>query len=1652
MKTTQGAPHPLGATWDGKGVNFALFSANAEGVELCLFDEAGNERRVPVTRKTDLIWHVYVEGVGPGQRYGYRVHGPYDPSRGHRFNPNVVVLDPYARAVDGVEKWNSGCFAYELGNPEGDLRPTKSQALGAPRAVVVDPTFDWEGDRPPRVPMRQAVIYEAHVKGFTKLHPAIPEHLRGTYAGIAHPAAIAYMKELGITTLELMPVHAFVDDKHLLDRGLRNYWGYNSIGFFAPDVRYRSGTELGAEVREFKQMVKDLHRAGIEVILDVVYNHTAEGNHLGPTFSFKGIDNATYYRLVGDNPRFYFDYTGTGNSLNVRSPHVLALIMDSLRYWAAEMHVDGFRFDLASTLARQLHEVDQLSSFFTLIHQSTTLRELKLIAEPWDVGEGGYQVGKFPVRWSEWNGRFRDTVRAFWRGDDGQLGELGYRLTGSSDLYESGGRVPAASVNFVTAHDGFTLHDLVSYDRKHNEANGENNRDGNDNECSHGYGAEGPTDDPDTLAVRSRQQRNLLATLLLAQGSPMLVAGDEFGRTQRGNNNAYCQDNELSWVNWTLTQEQKRLLEFTKTVIRLRRDHPALRRSKFFSGLDVAGTKLRDLLWFRADGAPMTHQDWQNPQSRVVQMFLAGRGIDDVDDDGRPLVDDNLLLIFNAVDADVEVVLPELDSVREPWRLLVDTSESHGTGEVRGEHIRMMARSMLVLESPSRVLRRGGGLHRLGATYRLQVNANFDLDAVTATVDYLQELGITDVYTSPLLAAANGSTHGYDVVDYHRMNPELGPEGTLERLSKALTERKMGLLVDWVPNHMGVAIGQNRYWDDVLEHGQSSLRADFFDIDWNPVRRDLQGRVLLPLLGDQYGRVLERGELRIVRSGGAFKLAYFERQLPLGPKSLTPLFELAVEQLRAAGGSSELEELESILTAVGHLPDRQETAYERKRERAREVEVVKRRLEVLWLASPAVQAAFERALEIVNGKVGSPETFDLLDAILERQSYRLSFWQVAAEETNYRRFFDVNELAAVRMEDDAVFTDAHSLLFKLIEAGHIKALRLDHTDGLYDPVEYFNKLQSHFRPVVAGAQVSPDDAARPLPVLVEKILQRGETLPSDWPVDGTTGYEFGVSARGLFISPDAEAELTRVYQELTGDTRSFGEHEYACKRHVVSYVLISEVNLMAQAALRIAIANRCFRDFTLIGLTRALTEVICAFPVYRTYIRPGKPVSPRDERVVRASVRLARLRNRAISVSLFEFLESLLLLRLDVGDSQARDVAAFALRFQQLTGPIMAKAVEDTAFYRYTRLICRNEVSDNPARLSTSVADFHRDNSDRARNWPLSMVTTATHDTKRGDDAAARIAVLSELPSEWARTVSQWRDITAPGRSELDGQQAPEPSLEYAFYQTLIGVWPFGAREAPSEDLTERMVAYALKAAREAKTETSWLHRNEVYEQAVTAFVQRSLRDATFTAAVAGFCRRIDRAGATNALAQVLLRLCVPGVPDTYQGSELWNQSLVDPDNRRPVDYELRRRLLAELSGKRGDPARLAAELLECYADGRIKLWVTHRALQLRKQMPELFARGDYAPLDAGANAVAFGRTLEHSALICVVPRLTRGVVGDEGRFAIGDVWGSRVLQGAASGTYRDVLTEQRLKVTGDVPLSLVFARLPVALLVKEEA
>jgi glycogen operon protein len=662
-------------------------------VELCLFDEAGAETRLVLREQTAFVWHGYVADLAPGQRYGYRVHGPYEPERGLRFNPNVVLLDPYARALASVENFQGGVFAYELGTD--DLNMSKQDARGVPLGVVTDPSFDWQGDRPLNIPFHQSVIYEAHVRGLTMTHPEVPEELRGTYAGIASEPVLRYLQELGITAIELMPVHAHLDDPFLLDKNLTNYWGYSTLSFFAPELRYsaayRAGDPVGA-VAEFKEMVRALHRAGIEVILDVVYNHTAEGNHMGPTLSFKGIDNPTYYRLVGDNPRFYFDYTGTGNSLNVRHPQTLQLIMDSLRYWVTEMHVDGFRFDLASTLARGLHEVDQLSSFFTIIHQDPILSTVKLIAEPWDVGEGGYQVGNFPVRWAEWNGLYRDDMRAFWKGDGGIADVLGYRLTGSSDLYQNDGRKPYASINFMTAHDGFTLRDSVSYNDKHNEANQEGNQDGHSDNRSWNCGVEGPTDDPDVNRLRARQQRNFLATLLLSQGTPMLLGGDEMGRTQHGNNNAYCQDNEISWYDWSSVDEE--LLAFTKRVIDLRRSHPSLHRRKFFSGRPIRGTDVRDIMWVRHDGAEMTDDDWTNPLTQSLGMFLAGNGLFDTDEFGRPLKDDHLLLLLSASHEDMDFTLPDFGGCTA-WELLLDTNDDHAAETVAaGMGTPLVARSL----------------------------------------------------------------------------------------------------------------------------------------------------------------------------------------------------------------------------------------------------------------------------------------------------------------------------------------------------------------------------------------------------------------------------------------------------------------------------------------------------------------------------------------------------------------------------------------------------------------------------------------------------------------------------------------------------------------------------------------------------------------------------------------------------------------------------------------------------------------------------------------------------------------------------------------------------------------------------------------------
>ncbi|MEO8222863.1 MAG: glycogen debranching protein GlgX, partial [Specibacter sp.] len=626
MEVWPGTAYPLGATFDGTGTNFSLFSEHAERVQLCLLADDLSEVRIEVEEIDGYVWHCYLPEVQPGQLYGYRVHGPYAPEQGHRFDPNKLLLDPYAKSIQGQIDWDPALFSYQFDDP--DSRQEADSAPHTMYSVVINPFFDWDGDRQLRIPYHDSVIYEAHVKGLTQLHPEIPEDQRGSYAGVAHPAMIEHYKKLGITAVELMPVHQFVNDGTLVEQGRSNYWGYNSIGFFAPQNSYSSTGEREHQVQEFKAMVRDLHRAGIEVILDVVYNHTAEGNHLGPTLSFKGIDNAAYYRLVEDDLQFYMDYTGTGNSLNVRHPHSLQLIMDSLRYWATEMHVDGFRFDLASTLAREFYDVDKLSTFFEIIQQDPVISQVKLIAEPWDVGPGGYQVGNFPPQWTEWNGKYRDTVRDFWRGEPATLAEFASRVTGSADLYENSGRRPVASINFVTAHDGFTLRDLVSYNEKHNEANGEGNNDGESHNRSWNCGVEGPTDDEEILTLRARQQRNIIATLLLSQGVPMIVHGDELGRTQLGNNNTYCQDSELSWVDWDTVDQP--LIEFTAQVNKIRREHPIFRRSRFFDGRPVLreeGQELPDIVWLRADGAEMRPEDWDSGFGRSVGVFYNGEGI-----------------------------------------------------------------------------------------------------------------------------------------------------------------------------------------------------------------------------------------------------------------------------------------------------------------------------------------------------------------------------------------------------------------------------------------------------------------------------------------------------------------------------------------------------------------------------------------------------------------------------------------------------------------------------------------------------------------------------------------------------------------------------------------------------------------------------------------------------------------------------------------------------------------------------------------------------------------------------------------------------------------------------------------------------------------
>ncbi|MFG2139763.1 glycogen debranching protein GlgX [Streptomyces sp. NPDC048650] len=721
MQVWPGQMYPLGATYDGAGTNFAVFSETARRIELCLLHDDGSETAVELRESDAFVRHAYLPGVMPGQRYGFRVHGPHDPGHGHRCNSAKLLLDPYARAMSGRIEWGEAVYGYHFGRPEA--RNDLDSAPHSMASVVVNPYFDWGDDRPPRTAYHETVLYEAHVKGLTMLHPELPDELRGTYAALAHPAIIDHLTKLGVTALELMPVHQFVQDHRLVDAGMTNYWGYNTIGFFAPHNAYASWGDRGQQVLEFKTAVRALHRAGIEVILDVVYNHTAEGNHLGPTLSFRGLDNASYYRLT-DDKRYYMDTTGTGNSLLMRSPHVLQLVMDSLRYWVQEMHVDGFRFDLAATLARQFHEVDRLSSFFDLVHQDPVVSRVKLIAEPWDLGEGGYQVGNFPPLWTEWNGKYRDTVRDLWRGEPRTLAEFASRLTGSSDLYQGDGRRPLASVNFVTCHDGFTLHDLVAYNDKHNAANGEANEDGERFNRSWNCGVEGPTDDPSVRRLRARQMRNFLATLMLSQGVPMLSHGDEFGRSQDGNNNAYCQDNELSWVRWpqrdagdraeadeggpveAAPDEERELLAFVRQMVWLRRDHPVFRRRRFFQGQPAEGTadELSDIAWFTAEGEEMGTRDWQSVHAKALTVFLNGSSISEPGPHGEPVSDDSFLLMFNAHEQDMEFTVPAHHG--RQWQVVVDTDRPRAAADGRGAKVKagdlltLTGRSLLVLQRP----------------------------------------------------------------------------------------------------------------------------------------------------------------------------------------------------------------------------------------------------------------------------------------------------------------------------------------------------------------------------------------------------------------------------------------------------------------------------------------------------------------------------------------------------------------------------------------------------------------------------------------------------------------------------------------------------------------------------------------------------------------------------------------------------------------------------------------------------------------------------------------------------------------------------------------------------------------------------------------
>ncbi|MGE3456020.1 MAG: malto-oligosyltrehalose synthase, partial [Kofleriaceae bacterium] len=1364
-------------------------------------------------------------------------------------------------------------------------------------------------------------------------------------------------------------------------------------------------------------------------------NHTAEGNHLGPSLSFKGIDNRTYYRLTHDDRRYYFDYTGTGNSLNVRHPQTLRVIMDSLRYWVEEMHVDGFRFDLASTLARSLHEVDKLSSFFTIINQDPVIGQVKLIAEPWDVGEGGYQVGQFPVKWAEWNGKFRDCMRAFWRGDAGRAAELGYRITGSPDLYAASGRSPTASINLITAHDGFTLRDLVSYNTKHNEANQEGNRDGADDNASWNCGVEGDTDDPEVNKLRGRQMRNFLAMLLLSHGTPMLCGGDELGRSQRGNNNAYCQDNELSWIDWNLDENARALLAFTKKLVKVRSDHPLFRRAQFVQGRDVRGTGVSDIAWFRHDGSHMTEADWANPSTASLGMFLSGSGADSHDEQGRPIVDDDLIVLINASAVDLGFVLPPFGErgQTQAWELQLDTYADDARERVTpGAATVLHARSVKVFSR--RTLGAGGLMAAYGtptSTYRLQLHKGFTFANAAEIVDYLAQLGIGGIYASPYLHAEAGSLHGYNVANHGQLNPELGGDEAHRAWTDAMRARGLQHIMDFVPNHVGIGSGENPWWLDVLENGPSSEFAEFFDIDWDPPTTGLRGKVLLPVLSAQFGEELEAGKLKAGRDRGSLFIAYHERRFPASLRSYVSILEAAADLLSLPVTDVSAQDLASIATAIRHLPPPSATTLEDRTERAREKEVIKRRLAALCETSAEVARSVDEALVHAN------ETTAAIERLLLDQNYRLSYWRVATEEINFRRFFDVNELAAIRMEDPRVFDAAHALVFRLLAERRITGLRLDHTDGLYDPQAYFAALQHGVQQALAGGGVQ---VGAPIYLVAEKILDRDESLPHSWPIAGTTGYDYLGASNGIWVQAAAERELTAVYQRFTGIDVDYRRITYDAKRTIMDSTLSSEIHMLGHSLKRIAERRRRAQDFTLTSLLRAIEETIVAFSVYRTYVRPDGTRREQDETQIRRAVRIAKRNNRIVEPSVFDFLETILLL-----EDLAPETVWFAMRFQQLTGPIMAKGVEDTALYRFNRLVCLNEVGCDAGQFGTPVSRLHEHHARMLADWPLSMTATTTHDTKRSEDVRARLAVLSEMPSEWETAALQLHEIAHHYVRDVDGELAPSPNDAYLFYQVVVGAFPFeGLADAAARDqFAQRMRGYMVKAVHEAKVRTSWVNPNLAYDRAIADFVSGVLSSEPFVGAVAALAMRLAPYGASNSLSQLAVRLAAPGVPDMYQGCELWDLSLVDPDNRRAVDYVHRRALLRELDERGAPSPDLAAELVRSYTDGRVKLHVVRTALRRRRDDPALFLEGAYRPIDAGRHVVAFERVHGANRLVCIAPRLPFTLTQGTAPWAVGDAWGDATID-VGQHVVMNLFTGEHHQA-GEIRLAALLRTFPVA-------